>query len=192
MLLKKTITANIDLPDSLGMTALHWSAYYNNPEACRLLIRSSSNPANVDNEGRTAIHLCAANDTISCIRMLVDLSGPTLFTLQDSQGCTLLHHVVAIQNVNLLNALTSLLNNPWLTYINLNAKVIMFTFIIFSIIIINYKNNNYMIFTLYVDNRYICSLLFCFGFVEMNVIQLCIPVIMKINLPLLDNMLMNL
>ena len=124
LVLKKTNPANIDQPDSLGMTALHWSAYYNNPEACRLLIRNSSNPANVDNEGRTPIHLCAANDNISCIKMLVDLSGPTLFTLQDSQGCTLLHHVVAIQNVALLNALTNLQNNPWLTYIYLNAKVI--------------------------------------------------------------------
>ncbi|KAI6655703.1 Inversin 1 [Oopsacas minuta] len=122
MILKNYDQSLIDQPDSLGMSALHWSAYYNNSEACRMLIRNRSIPSSVDNEGRTPIHLCAGNDDCSSIKVFLEFAGQTILNLQDSQGCTLLHHIVAIQNVSLLSTITNPQNSSWLMNLNLDSK----------------------------------------------------------------------
>ena len=113
----------IDHQDSFGMSALHWAAYHNNSEACRSLIRHQSNPVNVDNEGRSPIHLCAGNKNSSTINVLVELAGQTVLSLQDSQGCTVLHHVVAIQNVTLLSTMINNQHSSLMMNFNLNSKV---------------------------------------------------------------------
>ena len=117
------VLSNIDQPDSFGMSALHWSAYHNNSEACRCLIRNHSQPVNVDNEGRSPIHLCAGNNNTATINVLVELAGQTVLTLQDSQGCTLLHHIVAIQNVTLLSTILNNQHSSLMMNVNLNSKV---------------------------------------------------------------------
>ena len=120
--------SSIDEGDSLGMSALHWAAYHNNHSACRFLIHNHSNPGNTDNEGRTPLHLCSGNKDIMSIKVLVELAGSTLLTLQDFQGCTLLHHIVAFQNFTLLTALTDSTNLPEIKALNLDSKVIYKSF----------------------------------------------------------------
>lgn len=63
----------------MQQTALHWSAYYNNPEHVKLLIKHDSNIGIPDVEGKIPLHWAAnhkdpsAVHTVRCI--LVGTSG---------------------------------------------------------------------------------------------------------------------
>lgn len=69
----------------LQQTALHWSAYYNNPEHVKLLIKHDSNIGIPDVEGKIPLHWAAnhkdpsAVHTVRCIlvstTVLLDLDG---------------------------------------------------------------------------------------------------------------------
>lgn len=48
-------------------TALHWSAYYNNPEHVKLLIKHDSNIGIPDIEGKIPLHWAANNKDPSAI-----------------------------------------------------------------------------------------------------------------------------
>lgn len=71
----------------LQQTALHWSAYYNNPEHAKLLIKHDSNIGIPDMEGKIPLHWAAnhkdpsAVHTVRCIlvgRMLCYTLKPFL------------------------------------------------------------------------------------------------------------------
>lgn len=51
----------------LQQTALHWSAYYNNPEHVKLLIKHDSNIGIPDIEGKIPLHWAANNKDPSAI-----------------------------------------------------------------------------------------------------------------------------
>lgn len=57
----------------MQQTALHWSAYYNNPEHAKLLIKHDSNIGIPDIEGKIPLHWAAnhkdpsAVHTVRCI-----------------------------------------------------------------------------------------------------------------------------
>ena len=63
----------LTLPSTLQQTALHWSAYYNNPEHAKLLIKHDSNIGIPDVEGKIPLHWAAnhkdpsAVHTVRCI-----------------------------------------------------------------------------------------------------------------------------
>lgn len=72
-------------PSSLQQTALHWSAYYNNPEHAKLLIKHDSNIGIPDAEGKIPLHWAAnhkdpsAVHTVRCILVSRVLCDPKAF-----------------------------------------------------------------------------------------------------------------
>lgn len=70
LLLSVVTTLRISI---LQQTALHWSAYYNNPEHVKLLIKHDSNIGIPDVEGKIPLHWAAnhkdpsAVHTVRCI-----------------------------------------------------------------------------------------------------------------------------
>lgn len=74
-----TVVIVIETMSILQQTALHWSAYYNNPEHVKLLIKHDSNIGIPDVEGKIPLHWAAnhkdpsAVHTVRCL--LVSTSG---------------------------------------------------------------------------------------------------------------------
>uniref|UniRef100_A0ABK0LRE7 Inversin n=1 Tax=Rattus norvegicus TaxID=10116 RepID=A0ABK0LRE7_RAT len=76
LLLKFMAPGEVDTQDKNKQTALHWSAYYNNPEHAKLLIKHDSNIGIPDVEGKIPLHWAAnhkdasAVHTVRCILVL--------------------------------------------------------------------------------------------------------------------------
>ncbi|KAM6449311.1 inversin isoform 4-T6 [Liasis olivaceus] len=92
-------------------TALHWSAYYNNPEHVKLLIKHDSNIGIPDIEGRIPLHWAANHkdpSAIHTVKCILD-AAPTesLLNWQDYEGRTPLHFAVADGNIAVVDLLTS-------------------------------------------------------------------------------------
>ncbi|XP_042332532.1 inversin isoform X2 [Sceloporus undulatus] len=92
-------------------TALHWSAYYNNPEHVKLLIRHDSNIGIPDIEGKIPLHWAANHkdpSAVHTVKCILD-AAPTesLLNWQDYEGRTPLHFAVADGNVAVVDLLTS-------------------------------------------------------------------------------------
>ncbi|XP_019364710.1 PREDICTED: inversin isoform X2 [Gavialis gangeticus] len=111
LLLKYMAPGEVDTQDKNKQTALHWSAYYNNPEHVKLLIRHDSNIGIPDIEGKIPLHWAANHkDTsaINTVKCILD-AAPTesLLNWQDYEGRTPLHFAVADGNVAVVDVLTS-------------------------------------------------------------------------------------
>uniref|UniRef100_A0A8C3F0F0 Inversin n=1 Tax=Chrysemys picta bellii TaxID=8478 RepID=A0A8C3F0F0_CHRPI len=92
-------------------TALHWSAYYNNPEHVKLLIKHDSNIGIPDIEGKIPLHWAANHkdpSAVLTVKCILD-AAPTesLLNWQDYEGRTPLHFAVADGNVAVVDVLTS-------------------------------------------------------------------------------------
>ncbi|XP_070314514.1 inversin isoform X3 [Odocoileus virginianus] len=80
LLLKFMAPGEVDTQDKNKQTALHWSAYYNNPEHVKLLIKHDSNIGIPDVEGKIPLHWAAnhkdpsAVHTVRCILAMHRLS----------------------------------------------------------------------------------------------------------------------
>ncbi|XP_048366382.1 inversin [Sphaerodactylus townsendi] len=111
LLLKYMAPGEIDTQDKNKQTALHWSAYYNNPEHVKLLIKHDSNIGIPDVEGKIPLHWAANHkdpSALHTVRCILD-AAPTesLLNWQDYEGRTALHFAVADGNVALVDLLTS-------------------------------------------------------------------------------------
>ncbi|XP_075416338.1 inversin isoform X2 [Tenrec ecaudatus] len=111
LLLKFMAPGEVDTQDKNKQTALHWSAYYNNPEHVKLLIKHDSNVGIPDVEGKTPLHWAANHTDPSAahtVRCILD-AAPTesLLNWQDYEGRTPLHFAVADGNVAVVDVLTS-------------------------------------------------------------------------------------
>ncbi|XP_060103772.1 inversin [Heteronotia binoei] len=111
LLLKYMAPGEIDTQDKNKQTALHWSAYYNNPEHVKLLIKHDSNIGIPDVEGKIPLHWAANHKDSSAahtVRCILD-AAPTesLLNWQDYEGRTPLHFAVADGNVAVVDLLTS-------------------------------------------------------------------------------------
>ncbi|XP_067599917.1 inversin isoform X4 [Pseudorca crassidens] len=111
LLLKFMAPGEVDTQDKNKQTALHWSAYYNNPEHVKLLIKHDSNIGIPDVEGKIPLHWAANHKDTSAVhtvRCILD-AAPTesLLNWQDYEGRTPLHFAVADGNVTVVDVLTS-------------------------------------------------------------------------------------
>ncbi|KAB0360577.1 hypothetical protein FD754_004733, partial [Muntiacus muntjak] len=111
LLLKFTAPGEVDTQDKNKQTALHWSAYYNNPEHVKLLIKHDSNIGIPDVEGKIPLHWAANHkdpSAVHTVRCILD-AAPTesLLNWQDYEGRTPLHFAVADGNVTVVDVLTS-------------------------------------------------------------------------------------
>ncbi|XP_055461223.1 inversin isoform X2 [Psammomys obesus] len=111
LLLKFMAPGEVDTQDKNKQTALHWSAYYNNPEHAKLLIKHDSNIGIPDVEGKIPLHWAAnhkdpsAVHTVKCI--LAAAPTESLLNWQDYEGRTPLHFAVADGNLTVVDVLTS-------------------------------------------------------------------------------------
>lgn len=111
LLLKFMAPGEVDTQDKNKQTALHWSAYYNNPEHAKLLIKHDSNIGIPDMEGKIPLHWAAnhkdpsAVHTVKCI--LAAAPTESLLNWQDYEGRTPLHFAVADGNLTVVDVLTS-------------------------------------------------------------------------------------
>ncbi|CAM4512398.1 unnamed protein product [Lepidochelys olivacea] len=111
LLLKYMAPGEVDTQDRNKQTALHWSAYYNNPEHVKLLIKHDSNIGIPDIEGKIPLHWAANHkdpSAILTVKCILD-AAPTesLLNWQDYEGRTPLHFAVADGNVAVVDVLTS-------------------------------------------------------------------------------------
>uniref|UniRef100_A0A8D1H4B2 Nephrocystin-2 n=1 Tax=Sus scrofa TaxID=9823 RepID=A0A8D1H4B2_PIG len=111
LLLKFMAPGEVDTQDKNKQTALHWSAYYNNPEHVKLLIKHDSNIGIPDVEGKIPLHWAANHkdpSAVHTVRCILD-AAPTesLLNWQDYEGRTPLHFAVADGNVTVVDVLTS-------------------------------------------------------------------------------------
>ncbi|KAM6449309.1 inversin isoform 2-T4 [Liasis olivaceus] len=111
LLLKYMAPGEVDTQDKNKQTALHWSAYYNNPEHVKLLIKHDSNIGIPDIEGRIPLHWAANHkdpSAIHTVKCILD-AAPTesLLNWQDYEGRTPLHFAVADGNIAVVDLLTS-------------------------------------------------------------------------------------
>ncbi|XP_036094686.1 inversin isoform X4 [Rousettus aegyptiacus] len=111
LLLKFMAPGEVDTQDKNKQTALHWSAYYNNPEHVKLLIKHDSNIGIPDVEGKIPLHWAANHKDPSAVhtaRCILD-AAPTesLLNWQDYEGRTPLHFAVADGNLTVVDVLTS-------------------------------------------------------------------------------------
>uniref|UniRef100_A0A8C8RGI8 Inversin n=1 Tax=Pelusios castaneus TaxID=367368 RepID=A0A8C8RGI8_9SAUR len=111
LLLKYMAPGEVDTQDRNKQTALHWSAYYNNPEHVKLLIKHDSNIGIPDIEGKIPLHWAANHkdpSAIHTVKCILD-AAPTesLLNWQDYEGRTPLHFAVADGNVAVVDVLTS-------------------------------------------------------------------------------------
>ncbi|XP_044514226.1 inversin [Gracilinanus agilis] len=111
LLLKFMAPGEVDTQDRNKQTALHWSAYYNNPEHVKLLIKHDSNIGIPDIEGKIPLHWAANHkdpSAVHTVRCILD-AAPTesLLNWQDYEGRTPLHFAVADGNVTVVDVLTS-------------------------------------------------------------------------------------
>ncbi|XP_052032434.1 inversin isoform X2 [Apodemus sylvaticus] len=110
LLLKFMAPGEVDTQDK-NKTALHWSAYYNNPEHAKLLIKHDSNIGIPDAEGKIPLHWAANHkdpSAVHTVRCILD-AAPTesLLNWQDYEGRTPLHFAVADGNLTVVDVLTS-------------------------------------------------------------------------------------
>uniref|UniRef100_A0A8C5L8Q6 Inversin n=1 Tax=Jaculus jaculus TaxID=51337 RepID=A0A8C5L8Q6_JACJA len=111
LLLKFMAPGEVDTQDKNKQTALHWSAYYNNPEHAKLLIKHDSNIGIPDVEGKIPLHWAANHkdpSAVHTVRCILD-AAPTesLLNWQDYEGRTALHFAVADGNLTVVDILTS-------------------------------------------------------------------------------------
>ncbi|KAL1776837.1 inversin isoform X6 [Sigmodon hispidus] len=111
LLLKFMAPGEVDTQDKNKQTALHWSAYYNNPEHVKLLIKHDSNIGIPDTEGKIPLHWAANHkdpSAVHTVRCILD-AAPTesLLNWQDYEGRTPLHFAVADGNLTVVDVLTS-------------------------------------------------------------------------------------
>ncbi|KAM4877187.1 inversin [Thomomys bottae] len=111
LLLKFMAPGEVDTQDKNKQTALHWSAYYNNPEHVKLLIKHDSNIGIPDVEGKIPLHWAANHkdpSAVHTVKCILD-AAPTesLLNWQDYEGRTPLHFAVADGNVTVVDVLTS-------------------------------------------------------------------------------------
>ncbi|XP_021572852.1 inversin isoform X2 [Carlito syrichta] len=111
LLLKFMAPGEVDTQDKNKQTALHWSAYYNNPEHVKLLIKHDSNIGIPDVEGKIPLHWAANHKDASAVhtvKCILD-AAPTesLLNWQDYEGRTPLHFAVADGNLTVVDVLTS-------------------------------------------------------------------------------------
>ncbi|CAH6790376.1 Invs [Phodopus roborovskii] len=111
LLLKFMAPGEVDTQDKNKQTALHWSAYYNNPEHAKLLIKHDSNIGIPDMEGKIPLHWAANHkdpSAVHTVRCILD-AAPTesLLNWQDYEGRTPLHFAVADGNLTVVDVLTS-------------------------------------------------------------------------------------
>ncbi|XP_044308963.1 inversin isoform X10 [Varanus komodoensis] len=111
LLLKYMAPGEVDTQDKNKQTALHWSAYYNNPEHVKLLIKHDSNIGIPDIEGKIPLHWAANHkdpSAVHTVKCILD-AAPTesLLNWQDYEGRTPLHFAVADGNVAVVDLLTS-------------------------------------------------------------------------------------
>nr|XP_028557988.1 inversin isoform X1 [Podarcis muralis] len=111
LLLKYMAPGEVDTQDKNKQTALHWSAYYNNPEHVKLLIKHDSNIGIPDIEGKIPLHWAANHkdpSAVHTVKCILD-AAPTesLLNWQDYEGRTPLHFAVADGNVAVADLLTS-------------------------------------------------------------------------------------
>ncbi|XP_069866841.1 inversin isoform X1 [Dipodomys merriami] len=111
LLLKFMAPGEVDTQDKNKQTALHWSAYYNNPEHVKLLIKHDSNIGIPDVEGKIPLHWAANHkdpSAVHTVRCILD-AAPTesLLNWQDYEGRTPLHFAVADGNVTVVDVLIS-------------------------------------------------------------------------------------
>uniref|UniRef100_A0A674J385 Inversin n=1 Tax=Terrapene triunguis TaxID=2587831 RepID=A0A674J385_9SAUR len=96
LLLKYMAPGEVDTQDRNKQTALHWSAYYNNPEHVKLLIKHDSNIGIPDIEGKIPLHWAANHKdpsavlTVKCILETVEvfLKHPSVKDDSDLEGRT--------------------------------------------------------------------------------------------------------
>ncbi|XP_043921544.1 inversin [Protopterus annectens] len=110
-LLKNTAPGEVDTQDKNKQTALHWSAYYNNPEHVKLLIKHDSNIGIPDIEGKIPLHWAASSNdpsAVHTVRCILE-AAPTesLLNWQDYEGRTPLHFAVANGNEAVVSSLIS-------------------------------------------------------------------------------------
>uniref|UniRef100_A0A8C3XWC7 Inversin n=1 Tax=Chelydra serpentina TaxID=8475 RepID=A0A8C3XWC7_CHESE len=111
LLLKYMAPGEVDTQDRNKQTALHWSAYYNNPEHVKLLIKHDSNIGIPDIEGKIPLHWAANHkdpSAILTVKCILD-AAPTesLLNWQDYEGRTPLHFAVADGNMAVVDVLTA-------------------------------------------------------------------------------------
>lgn len=111
LLLKYMAPGEVDIQDKNKQTALHWSAYYNNPEHVKLIIKHDSNIGIPDIEGKIPLHWAANHkdsSAVHTVKCILD-AAPTesLLNWQDYEGRTPLHFAVADGNVAVVDLLTS-------------------------------------------------------------------------------------
>jgi len=82
--------ASVDLPGSLGTTALIGAAIYGDPSTLRFLLQHSANPDLQDTYGHTALMLAAGNGHEACVQALLRAKANT--ELVDTTGRTALEH----------------------------------------------------------------------------------------------------
>ena len=63
--------ANLEIQDTDGDTALHYSCFGNQPEIAELLIQNNANINSVNNNGCSALHVAVNKLHITCVKVLL-------------------------------------------------------------------------------------------------------------------------
>ncbi|CZR53566.1 uncharacterized protein PAC_03445 [Phialocephala subalpina] len=93
----------IDAPDSLGRTALHFAAYQCNFEAAELLLKHEANPDLIDHHGKAPLHVAAGLGSIPIIKALINSRCD--LEIRDQFGNTPVHLACLLGHVHTVELL---------------------------------------------------------------------------------------
>jgi len=82
-MLKKQFDVN--QPDDMKLTLLHWAADRGNESMIRLLVRYGANLNAQDGDGQTALFNAAHSSNIPCVKLLLSLGADPTITDNDGQ-----------------------------------------------------------------------------------------------------------
>ncbi|KAM9797847.1 B-cell lymphoma 3 protein homolog [Neosynchiropus ocellatus] len=97
MLIQLLMSANkdLDIYNNLRQTPLHLAVITQQPDMVEVLLRAGADPAAMDRNGQTAIHLCCEYSQLDCLSLLLTKKNPSsCLEKKNCEGLTPLHLAV--------------------------------------------------------------------------------------------------
>jgi hypothetical protein len=86
-------TLMIDPKDKYGWTPLYNACHHGNLDVVELLLNLNSNLFAANSVGKTSLHAAVAQNRLEICKLLLDVGGEELLSIQDNNGMTPLHEV---------------------------------------------------------------------------------------------------
>ncbi|GBG27246.1 Ankyrin repeat domain-containing protein 1 [Hondaea fermentalgiana] len=121
----KMDTVIVNETDQKGSAPIHLACHLKDRNLIQLLLKHGADMTIVDKKGRTVLH-CAiltrtaaqkgrAQETVQCLRMLLDQGADEFVNVQDDAGNTALHFAVQTGNAEIVRVLLESAGNPLIT-----------------------------------------------------------------------------